>query len=90
MEAKVPELDRKFQTFKLTLGKSNEVVEMGNVEAISRHETSIKGKINVSHALKDEIIELKFGDNETELQVQEWVAGIEGTLKASDEKLLEI
>lgn len=89
MEAKVQELDGKLRTLKFTLGKSNEVIETGNVEAINRHETSIKGKSG-SHALKDEIIELKFGNNETELQVQEWVAGIENTLKASDKKLIEI
>ena len=90
MEAKVKELDWKLRTLKFTLGKSNEVIETGNFEAINRHETSIKGKIEASHALKDEIIELKFGNNETELQVQEWVEGIESTLKASDKKLIEI
>ena len=80
MEVKVQEFDVKLRTLKITLGKSNEVIETGNIEAISRHETSVKGKIEASHALKDKIIELKFGDNETELQVQEWVAGIEGIL----------
>ena len=89
-EAKVQELDRKLRTLKFTLGKSNEVFETGNLEAINRHETSMKGKIEASQALKDEIIELKFGNNETELQVQEWVEDIESTLKASDKKLIEI
>ena len=31
MEAKVQELDRKLQTLKFTRGKSNEVIEMGNI-----------------------------------------------------------
>ena len=42
MEAKVQKYDRKLQTLKFTRGKSNEVIEMGNVKAISRDETSIK------------------------------------------------
>ncbi len=40
--------------------------------------------------LKDEIIELKFGNKETEEQVQEWVAGIEGSLRTFDENLLDL
>ena len=88
MEAKVQELDGKLRTLKFTPGKSNEVIETRNVEAINRHETS-KGKSR-RHSLRDEIIELKFGNNETKLQVQEWVEDIESTLKASDKKLIEI
>jgi signal recognition particle GTPase len=43
----------------------------------------------VSHALKDDIIELKFGQKQTEEQVQEWLVDIEETLKTADENLLE-
>ena len=57
---------------------------------ITRHEASIKGKIEVSHALTDDIIELKFRQKQTEEQVQEWLVDIEETLKTADEKLLEL
>ena len=57
---------------------------------ITRHEASIKGKIEASHTLKDDIIEFKFGQKQTEEQVQEWLVDIEGTLKTANEKLLEL
>ena len=85
METKVQELQGKLRTLKFTLSKSNEVIE-----AMNRHEASIKIKIEASHALKDDIMELKFGNEETEEQVQEWLAGIDETLRISDEKLLEL
>ena len=80
METKLQELQRKLQTLKFILSKGTAIIERGNIEAITRHEGSIKVKIEASHVLKDEIIELKFGNKATEEQVQEWVAGIEGSL----------
>ncbi len=90
METKLQELQGKLQTLKFILSKSTEVIKRGNIEAITRYEGSIKVKIEASHVLKDEIIELKFGNKETEEQVQEWVAGIEGSLRTFDENLLDL
>ena len=90
METKLQELDGKLRTLKFTLGKSEQEIKTRNLEVIARHEASIKGKIEASHALKDDIIELKFGQKQTEEQVQEWLVDIEGTLKTADEKLLEL
>ena len=85
METKLQELDRKLRTLKFSLGKSNEVIDTGNVEAISRNETSIKEIIEASHTLKDKIIELKFGKSETEEMGRRYFKDIH-----SDEKLVEI
>jgi hypothetical protein len=90
METKLQELDGKLRTLKFTLGNSEQEIETRNLDVITRHEASIKGKIEASHALKDDIIELKFGQQQTEEQVQEWLVDIEGTLKTADEKLLEL
>ena len=49
-----------------------------------------QSKLKSRHVLKDEIIELKFGNKETEEQVQEWVAGIEESLRTFDENLLDL
>jgi hypothetical protein len=87
METKLQELDGKLRTLKFTLGK----IETRNLNVITRHKASIKGKIKASPALKDDIIELKFGLEQTEEQVQEWwLLDIEGILKTADEKLLDL
>ncbi len=49
METKLQELQGKLQTLKFILSKSTEVIERGNIEAITRHEGSIKVKIEASH-----------------------------------------
>ena len=90
MEEKLQELDGKLRTLKFTLGKSEQEIETRNLDVITRHEASIKGKIEASHALKDDIIELKFGLEQSEEQVQEWLVDIEGILKTADEKLVDL
>ena len=70
-----------------TVGKSEEVIKTENIEAISRHEASIQTKVQVSHTFKDEIIELKFASEQSQDEVQQWVADIKGALSASDKAL---
>ncbi len=45
METKLQELQGKLQTLKFILSKSTEVIERGNIEAITRHEAKGQSKL---------------------------------------------
>ena len=86
MENKLLELEGKLRTLKVTVNKSDQVSETGNLEVITRHEALITTKIEASYALKVSIEEIKFIKKEPEDEIQAWVKDIEEQLRIADER----
>ena len=59
MEALLNEMDAKIQTLKFTLGKTQTTIESQNVEALKRHEDSLRQKNRAANDLKENIEEKK-------------------------------
>ena len=90
MEKQLQELEGKLRTLEFTRKKTAELMTSNNIDAISRHEDSIRSKIKAIHTLKESIIEHKFTAGESEEVVTEWSQQIEGSLNAADEEALSV
>ena len=90
MEALLNEMDAKIQTLKFTLGKTQTTIESQNVEALKRHEDSLRQKNRAAHDLKENIEEKKFANKESEEAVGAWSQGIEKVLHDVDQQIVSL
>lgn len=84
------EMDAKIQTLKFTLGKTQTTIESQNVEALKRHEDSLRQKNRAAHDLKENIEEKKFANKESEEAVGAWSQGIEKVLHDVDQQIVSL
>ena len=90
MEALLNEMDAKIQTLKFTLGKTQATIESQNVEAMKRHEDSLRQKNRAADDLKENIEEKKFANKESEEAVGAWSQGIEKVLNDVDQQIVSL
>ena len=90
MEALLNEMDAKIQTLKFTLGKTQATIESLNVEAMKRHEDSLRQKNRAADDLKENIEEKKFANKESEEAVGAWSQGIEKVLNDVDQQIVSL
>ena len=90
MEALLNEMDAKIQTLKFTLGKTQTTIESQNVEALKRHEDSLRQKNRAAHDLKENIEEKKFANKESEEAVSAWSQRIEKVLHEVDQQIVSL
>ena len=83
-------MDAKIQTLKFTLGKTQAIIESKNVEALKRHEESLRQKNRAAYDLKENIEEKKFENKESEEAVSAWSQEIEKVPNDVDQKIVEL
>ena len=87
MELKLNELTGKFKALNLIVKKVDDAVTARKRESLTRIETSLTNKIDGIYRLKEEIVELKFINEESDEDVETWAAETENKLNIAREKI---
>ena len=90
VEQKLLELTGKTKALNFAIKKSGELPDSTKTEVLSRQITSIVNRIAAVHALKEEIEEIKFTNDESEENVRAWASGIELNINEADKKVREL
>ena len=90
VEQKLLELTGKTKALNFAIKKSGELPDSTKMEVLSRQITSIVNRIGAVHALKEEIEEIKFTNDESEENVRAWASGIELNINEADKKVREL
>lgn len=85
-EKQLADLESKIKTLKFRLHKTDEVISKGDRQASERQLASITGTVTAVNELKEAIEEKKFGKGESEEDVRQWSATIDGELQRADDE----
>jgi hypothetical protein len=90
VDKKLLELTGKIKALNFAIKKSDEVIDSTKTEVLTPQITSITNRIQAIHALKEEIEEIKFTDNDSEENIRNWAEEIESRISEADNKVSEI
>jgi TolA-binding protein len=90
VDKKLLELTGKIKALNFAIKKSDEVIDSTKTEVLTRQISSITNRIQAIHALKEEIEEIKFTDNDSEENIRNWAEEIESRISEADNKVSEI
>ncbi|CAB4043165.1 Hypothetical predicted protein, partial [Paramuricea clavata] len=86
VDKKLLELTGKIKALNFAIKKSDEVIDSTKTEVLTRQISSITNQIQAIYALKEEIEEIKFTDNDSEENIQNWAEEIESRISEADNK----
>ena len=90
MEKAIAELNSKIKTLSFRLGKTDEIIEKSDEEALKRHKTSITNITSMVDTLKEAVEEKKIAKGESEETVREWSTEIGTKLVEADRQVKRI
>lgn len=90
VDKKLGELNGKFKALNFAIKKSDEAITSGKIEILTRQISSITNRIEAVHALKDEIEEIKFTNDDSEESIRKWAEEIDSKIAEADDKVTEI
>ena len=90
VEQKLLELTGKTKALNFPIKESGELPDSTKTEILSRQITSIVNRIGAVHALKEEIEDIKFTNDESEENVRAWASGMELNVNEADQKVREL
>ncbi|CAB3977161.1 Hypothetical predicted protein [Paramuricea clavata] len=90
VDKKLLKLTGKIKALNFAIKKSDEVIDSTKNEVLTRQISSITNRIQAIYALKEEIEEIKFTDNDSEENIQNWAEEIESRISEADNKVSEI
>ena len=85
VDKKLLELTGKIKALNFAIKKSDEVIDSTKTEVLTRQISSITNRIQAIHALKEEIVEIKFTDNDSEENIRNWAEEIESRISEVSE-----
>ncbi|CAB4017442.1 Hypothetical predicted protein, partial [Paramuricea clavata] len=81
VDKKLLELTGKIKALNFAIKKSDEVIDSTKTEVLTRQISSITNRIQAIYALKEEIEEIKFTDNDSEENIRDWAEEIESRIR---------
>ena len=77
LKKQLTELDVKLKALHFRVNRSNEIIEKGDRSAVERQRESIQTLVSTINCLKGSIEEAKFGQSESESDVEQWSQDID-------------
>ena len=84
MEATQTNLDIKVTQLKMSIGKTNTIVEAGRAEAIDRHLSTLRSLTTEINLMRLEVEATKLAAKEENADIEAWNSGIDAQLEKAD------
>ena len=85
LKKQLTELDVKLKALHFRVNRSNEIIEKGDRSAVERQRESIQTLVSTINCLKGSIEEAKFGQSESESDVEQWSQDIDARVATADQ-----